>query len=90
MQFKRKVTSGIEHRYAIFRYCFFLKKNKVPIISGKAIIIEYNLQSGSSAIHNGTFFKASCIKTIKALSHRVSMGQSLINNVNKINKTNRI
>ena len=87
MQFKRNVTSGIEQNktmalYELYRLPFpnsFLLKNKIlPIINGKAIIIEYSLQSGNKAIHNGIFFNISCKCKIKTLSHKSIMGQVIV------------
>ena len=75
IQFKRNVTIGIEHKKRIDLYSLFLKNKILPTIKGKAIIIEYNLQSGSNGIHNGRFFKTPCKCKMNVLSHKSIMGQ---------------
>ena len=70
---------------------FILKKQILPIINGKAIIIEYNLQSGNKAIHNGRFFNISCKCKMKTLSHKSIMGQVIVvieKIINIANKSN--
>ena len=52
-----------------------MKNQILSTINGSAIIIEYNLQSGSNGIHKGRFFKTPCKCKMKALSHKSIMGQ---------------
>lgn len=66
-------------------YSLFLKNKTLPTIKGRAIIIEYNLQSGSNGIHKGKFFKILWECKMKALSHKSIMGQETNVNENIIN-----